>query len=55
MVLLTSGDKELVELQLWLVQGGAMPLLLHLIAAPSFLVGTDLVTSRQPPASPYSA
>ena len=54
MVLLTSGDKELVELQLWLVQGGAMPLLLHLIAA-AFLAGTDLVTSRQPPASPYSA
>ena len=54
--MLTSGDKELVELQLWLVQGGAMPLLLHLIAAAAaFLAGTDLVTSRQPPASPYSA
>ena len=43
---LQGGDKAVVELQVWLVRAGIVPLLLDMITSNTFLSGADLVTKK---------
>jgi ubiquitin carboxyl-terminal hydrolase 9/24 len=43
---LQGGDKAVVELQVWMVRGGIVPLLLDMITSNTFLSGADLVTKK---------
>jgi len=42
---LQGGDKSL-ELQLWLVKGGAVPMLLEMMTSDKFMAGADIVTRK---------